>query len=439
MNIKLKKLNIENYKKITVSEDIPGDAKSVNVSGRNGAGKSSFIDALSLSLGGKGVPKDPIKVGEDYAKIESELIQTINGEEVPFKTLMEFKRDGEKIKTSFTLFLNGKKSKGNTAKDKLDDLINNTFFDIFEFGDLTAGEQKKFILKLFRLEEEFDKLDSDRQAQQDLITQTKKQIESIKISYSEFKGIDESEEVLYIDPSELIQKQQEVGDIKIKKDAALNETTNAEIKLKDGVSKLAGLEQELAQLKAAQKALEESIEAQRDVITKTGNLRDELHKKYEAITVPELDAAEELEKIKENNIKFEALKKVKELKKQELKENNKILDATEVKNSIDKQKVAKLNEAVTKFGLDGLGFNENGLTYEGLSVSEAQLSKAQLMELGVKISLATKPNLKIARIKDASLMDSDTKKRVDDLADKYGLLVFYEMVNDCDLSITYEE
>ena len=439
MNIKLKKLNIENYKKITVSEDIPGDAKSVNVSGRNGAGKSSFIDALSLSLGGKGVPKDPIKVGEDYAKIESELIQTINGEEVPFITLMEFKRDGEKIKTSFTLFLNGKKSKGNTAKDKLDDLINNTFFDIFEFGDLTAGEQKKFILKLFRLEEEFDKLDSDRQAQQDLITQTKKQIESIKISYSEFKGIDESEEVLYIDPSELIQKQQEVGDIKIKKDAALNETTNAEIKLKDGVSKLAGLEQELAQLKAAQKALEESIEAQRDVITKTGNLRDELHKKYEAITVPELDAAEELEKIKENNIKFEALKKVKELKKQELKENNKILDATEVKNSIDKQKVAKLNEAVTKFGLDGLGFNENGLTYEGLSVSEAQLSKAQLMELGVKISLATKPNLKIARIKDASLMDSDTKKRVDDLADKYGLLVFYEMVNDCDLSITYEE
>jgi len=439
LNIKLKKLNIENYKKITVSEDIPGDAKSVNVSGRNGAGKSSFIDALSLSLGGKGVPKDPIKVGEDYAKIESELIQTINGEEVPFKTLMEFKRDGEKIKTSFTLFLNGKKSKGNTAKDKLDDLINNTFFDIFEFGDLTAGEQKKFILKLFRLEEEFDKLDSDRQAQQDLITQTKKQIESIKISYSEFKGIDESEEVLYIDPSELIQKQQEVGDIKIKKDAALNETTNAEIKLKDGVSKLAGLEQELAQLKAAQKALEESIEAQRDVITKTGNLRDELHKKYEAITVPELDAAEELEKIKENNIKFEALKKVKELKKQELKENNKILDATEVKNSIDKQKVAKLNEAVTKFGLDGLGFNENGLTYEGLSVSEAQLSKAQLMELGVKISLATKPNLKIARIKDASLMDSDTKKRVDDLADKYGLLVFYEMVNDCDLSITYEE
>ena len=439
MNIKLKKLNIENYKKITVSEDIPGDAKSVNVSGRNGAGKSSFIDALSLSLGGKGVPKDPIKVGEDYAKIESELIQTINGEEVPFKTLMEFKRDGEKIKTSFTLFLNGKKSKGNTAKDKLDDLINNTFFDIFEFGDLTAGEQKKFILKLFRLEEEFDKLDSDRQAQQDLITQTKKQIESIKISYSEFKGIDESEDVLYIDPSELIQKQQEVGDIKIKKDAALNETTNAEIKLKDGVSKLAGLEQELAQLKAAQKALEESIEAQRDVITKTGNLRDELHKKYEAITVPELDAAEELEKIKENNIKFEALKKVKELKKQELKENNKILDATEVKNSIDKQKVAKLNEAVTKFGLDGLGFNENGLTYEGLSVSEAQLSKAQLMELGVKISLATKPNLKIARIKDASLMDSDTKKRVDDLADKYGLLVFYEMVNDCDLSITYEE
>ena len=439
MNIKLKKLNIENYKKITVSEDIPNDAKSVSVSGRNGAGKSSFIDALSIALGGKGIPKDPIKTGEDYAKIESELVQIINDEEVPFKTLMEFKRDGGKIKTSFTLFLNGKKSKGNSAKDKLDDLINNTFFDIFEFGDLTASEQKKFILKLFRLEEEFDKLDSDRQAQLDLISQCKKQIESIKIAYKGFGDIDESTEVSYIDPSELIQKQQEIGDIKIQKDSALNNLNNAEAKKNDQISKLAGLEQELAQLKAAQKALEADIEAQQGKIQEAGKAQDEALKKYESIKIPEFDANSELEKIKENNIKYEALNKIKELRKQEQKENNKVLDATEAKNSIDKKKIAKLNEAVTKFGLDGLGFNDNGLTYQGLSVSEAQLSKAQLMELGVKISLATKPSLKIARIKDASLMDSETKKRVDELAHKYDLLVFYEMVNDDDLSITYEE
>jgi len=65
--MKIFEVKSENFKRLSVV-DITFDGKGVIITGKNGVGKSTFIDAIYTTLTGKDVPPDPVQTGKDKAK-----------------------------------------------------------------------------------------------------------------------------------------------------------------------------------------------------------------------------------------------------------------------------------------------------------------------------------------------------------------------------------
>ena len=77
MGMKIVEFRAERFKRLSAVEITPGDGVVV-VSGKNGAGKSSVLDAIWLALGGGSAAKDsgttrPVKDGEADAMVRLDL------------------------------------------------------------------------------------------------------------------------------------------------------------------------------------------------------------------------------------------------------------------------------------------------------------------------------------------------------------------------------
>jgi hypothetical protein len=100
---------------------------------------------------------------------------------------------------------------------------------------------------------------------------------------------------------------------------------------------------------------------------------------------------------------------------------------------IDKMKTTK--EKITKeakFPIDGLGFGENGVEFDGLPFEQA--SGAQRLRVSVAIGAALNPKLKVSIVRDGSLLDDDNLALLGELAEEYGLQVWVERVGSHDES-----
>lgn len=96
---------------------------------------------------------------------------------------------------------------------------------------------------------------------------------------------------------------------------------------------------------------------------------------------------------------------------------------------IDAQKAAML--AATKFPVEGLSFDKDGgVTYRGLPLSQA--SGAERIRVSMAIALAGNPAIKLVLIRDASLLDEDSLAMVAEMAEAAGAQVILERVGSGD-------
>lgn len=71
--MKIIKLQSENVKKLKAVEITP-DGNLVVIGGNNAQGKTSVLDSITMSLAGKSaIPAQPIRTGEDKARVVCEL------------------------------------------------------------------------------------------------------------------------------------------------------------------------------------------------------------------------------------------------------------------------------------------------------------------------------------------------------------------------------
>ena len=93
-------------------------------------------------------------------------------------------------------------------------------------------------------------------------------------------------------------------------------------------------------------------------------------------------------------------------------------------DKIDADKQAQL--AAVKWPVAGLGFGDTGVSYNGLPFSQA--SGAEQTEVSFAMAAALNPQLKIAIIRDASLLDAEQMAVVCKLAEKYDMQAWLEVV-----------
>jgi energy-coupling factor transporter ATP-binding protein EcfA2 len=384
---KIVRLESTNYKRLKAVEIAPDpDGNLVIVAGKNGQGKTSILDSITAALGGvsaKTTPK-PIREGEERAEIilETEDLIVTRRFTASGSTLTVKAPDGAVY------------SKGQA---KLDDMLGKLSLDPLAFTQLSDRDQLATLLDLVELPFDPAKLDAERKGIFDERAEVGRQGKAIgDVTVDDSLPIDETS------VSELLSKYRSAQQTNAQLDAALDEMEEASVRVNE-------LE---AQLILAKERLTTAAEA-----LKVSPDRVELDPIQAQIDGAETTNAA----IRANNA---ARGKVN--RQAELRAHYKAL--TEQIEALDKRKAEGLASA--KFPIEGLGFDESGVTYQGVPFKQA--SAAEQLRVSLAMAIALNPKLRVIRIADGSLLDSDNLALVESIARENDFQVWIEMVGDGD-------
>jgi chromosome segregation ATPase len=103
-----------------------------------------------------------------------------------------------------------------------------------------------------------------------------------------------------------------------------------------------------------------------------------------------------------------------------------VANRTKQIESLDAMKAEGL--AAAKMPTEGLSFDEDGVTYNGLAFSQA--SSAEQLRVSCAIGMAAKPEIRIMRITDGSLLDSTNLAVIEEMAREHEYQVWIERVDE---------
>lgn len=381
--MKIIKLTAENVKRLKAVEINPDGTVQV-ITGRNAQGKTSVLDAIWLALGGGAASREtsrPIRDGEEAASVTLDL-----GDITVTRT---WKGD----KTNLTV-TSADGAKYSSPQSVLDALVGRLSFDPLEFTRLSARDQVAALLDLVELDVDPVALDAERQALYDqrlAVGQQGKALGEVPALIPDVPEVEQS-------ASDLIVKIQDARD-------SNSVVLGSREKVDTLTERIADLEDQIIEARAS---LEKASEAAgRDLIDIT-SLNDSLAK------------------IEETNraVRFNADVKVKADRRDALKADYNGLTAKI--DDLDKSKAAALAKA--KFPVDGLGFDDSGVIFNGVPFSQA--SSAEQIRVSLAMAMSLNPQLRVIRILDGSLLDADNLALISEMAADRDYQVWIERVAD---------
>ena len=381
--MKIVRLTSENIKRLKAVEIEPDGTLQI-VSGKNGQGKSSVLDSIWLALGGGVAKKEtarPIRDGQTRAKVEldlGDLIVTREWTANDKSTLKVSSKDGALYKS---------------PQSMLDALIGRLSFDPLAFTQLSAKDQKAQLLDLVDLDVDVDALD----AQYAELYEERKQVGRD----GKALGTIEVDDTLPEDETsatDLIREIQEAQRLQSENGQLEYYLAQAQARVDDLQTALAEATQKLVALKARP-----------------------VHK------VPDIAALEtKLANVEGENAKIRSNNDARTREQQSDALRDKYTTLTDELKSLEARKSNALSSA--KFPVDGLGFDSGGVTYNGVPFSQA--SSAEQIRVSLAMAMALNPKLRVIRIMDGSLLDSDNMALIEDMAREKDFQIWIERVAD---------
>jgi DNA repair exonuclease SbcCD ATPase subunit len=386
---KIVRLESTNYKRLKAVEIAPDpDGNLVIVAGKNGQGKSSILDSITAALGGvnaKTTPK-PIRDGEERAEIvlETEDLIVTRRFTASGSTLTVKSPDG-------AVYPKG--------QAKLDDLLGKLSLDPLAFTQLPDKDQLKTLLDLVELPFHPQQLEGERAA---LFTERTDVNRDLKQLHAQTFDL----------PADCPTEEVSVGDLLAQIDAAQNHhhRMTVAVTAREGWSDaIERLKRELAHAEASYREAAAQV--------------DELK------PLPDADGLKErLANVETTNRQARAYKAWQAVQQRIAEVEAEAFDLTKRITAIDQRKAEGL--AAARFPIDGLGFDESGVTYRGVPFKQA--SSAEQLRVSLAMAIALNPKMRVIRIADGSLLDSDNLALVEQIAREHDFQVWIEMVGDGD-------
>jgi DNA repair exonuclease SbcCD ATPase subunit len=444
--------------------EIVPNRSTIVLTGRNGMGKSSVINSIAWTLGGtKLIPEQPIRRGASKAEtmidlgdfIASLKITQGSGAKLSLKS-----KDGLDIRQPATA---------------LKSLTNEILIDPVAFlrlGETPEGRRKQgeTLRQLVGLD--FGALDEKKEQAYDSRWAKNAELDKAKATLSGYTlqaGVPEEE----ISVKDLMAQIESVEREEIEltdryntnMDGAMNlarklngeydrikelfESTGRQItealeKLAESDADIKLAEQALADLRRKRNALKDrcdTLSTERD-----GHKKAVSKLSYEDVealqTTREQKTAEirkeygdklgplrkQISEADDTNTKVRSNRRYKELKK-EVSSLQQQADAfTAQIEEVEKQKKDQLSAA--KFPLEGLSFDETGVLLNGLPLNQG--SQAQQLKAVLAIGFALNPKVRVALIRDASILDQASMKEVEAMMDTVDGQAWLEVVESSD-------
>ncbi|QDK01929.1 AAA-ATPase [Arthrobacter phage Vibaki] len=387
------KLEATNFKRLRAVEITPaGDL--VVISGRNGQGKTSVLDAITAALGGtstKALPR-PIREGASNAEIviETDDLTITRRFTASGSTLTVVGKDGLKV------------PKGQA---RLDTLLGRLSLDPLAFTQLDDKQQLKTLLDLVELPFDPAELDQQRAAIFEDRTDVNRELKALTAQQAAFA----------VFPTDVPTEEVSVNDLLTKLEAARALDRDYEAAARqhaEAVDRVDRLRAELADAERGLKAAAEQLaEWDGHVLNEAALLLDQIHN---------------AETINAQAREYAAYQRLQQ-RIADVKTSADLL--TEQIETIDQRKRDGLAAAKFPGGLP-LGFDETGVLLNGIPFKQA--SGAEQLRASLAMAIALNPALRVIRIADGSLLDSEGLQMVADMAAKNDCQVWIEVVSDGD-------
>lgn len=385
--ISLTTTNYKRARRVEIKPDATGAL--VIVSGNNGEGKSSVLDSIAAALGGvnaKATPR-PIRDGESKAEIVLEtedltVTRTFTG---AGSRLAVQSKDGATF------------SKGQA---KLDELVGKLAMDPLAFTQLSDRDQVAQLLALVDLPFDPAELDDQRKTLFDRRADIGRQGKAI----GDFT-VDASL------PSEETSASEIIAEIRqAETDGRARAEWENGIRLAEG--RVTDIREQIETLTADLANWESTLKTRRAGQADLPPVQDTAPLEARLAAVEETNAA-----IRTNN-------------QARAKEENRIRLLAEYDalsqdlSALDMQKRDGL--AAAQFPVAGLGFDESGVTYQGVPFKQA--SSAEQIRVSLAMAIALNPGLRVIRIADGSLLDANSLALIKEQAEQYDFQIWIEMV-----------
>lgn len=393
--MKVISLEAENFKRIKVARITPAGAL-VEITGANGQGKSSVLDAIFAAFGGADASPDvPIRTGATSARVRADC-----GEIIVTRKY---------TKAGTTLEVKGADgSKHSSPQKMLDALLATLSFDPLAFSRMPAKEQLSTLRGLVKVDIDLDKLDAENAIDFEARTEANRVVKSLT---SQIEAI--------VVPDGTPTEPVDIASLSAKLTAAID--ANADIQ------------------RRAQKRIEarQKIDADRDRATA---LRAEADKLDEASAALEqrladagpLPAAEdigairaEFDNITATNAAVAKRQSRAALVAQRATAEKRSEELTAAMQARTDQRAAAISAA--KMPVDGLSFGDGHVIYGGLPLDQA--SGAQQLRISVAIAMSSNPKLRVLRVRDGSLLDPDGLELLRKMAEENDFQVWIERVD----------
>jgi len=450
--MKIIKLKAENIKKLVAVEITP-TGSVIKITGKNASGKTSVLDAIFWALGGlNNIQTQPIRKGQTKAKVEIDL-----GEMVVKRTFNEGgttslnieNKDGLRFKSPQTM---------------LDGLLGKLSFDPLEFMRQDSRKQFETLRQLTGVD--FSKLDGLRQRTYDGRAATNRDVRRLEVQIETIRIPDNPSEVKEqeVDIAELMEK---VGKARAKnregeklqtvvkeRNRDINEATQRTTSLQWQIAQeqssleddITTLEQQISHRRERHNQkyglLQKEKEKEQQHLKDSQSEYTQLEKQLESfVFVDVLTIQANLEQAeKTNRVVREAIRiyekaiqdtgQIMETKKQARSELRQLKEAAQNLTSkiqgIDEEKQKQIAEA--KFPLDGLSFGDGAVTYNDLPMDQA--SHAEQLRVSMAMAMSLNPKLKVIRITDGSLLDSQSMRVIEDMAKDQDYQVWIEQTDE---------
>lgn len=394
--MKIIQLTAENVKKLKVV-DITPTKDFIQITGRNGSGKSSVLDSIWWALAGKeAIASEPIRKGEEKAIIKLDLGSMI--------VTRRFTKAGTTLAVE-----NAEGFKAPSPQAMLDAIIGNLTFDPLEFSRMPAKQQFDTLRQIAEVKIDFEALAKEDAADTERRRDINRDIKNLE---GELAGITVSDNA----PDEAVDVTKLLGDLEeidvfnteMMDRTALRDKKWNYIQYEEKV--IGGLKKQLA-------------DAQEN-LTK-------LNVEFETINAT-IQPLEDNTAIKAKLSGAEAINKAHAAKQRRGTINAQVALKTKAADEITASLAARTAFKVdalqkTKMPIDGLSLGQGEVVFNDIPF--LQLSAAEQLRISVAIAMAANPKLKIIRIKDGSLLDDDSLKMIQAMAGEHEYQIWCEMVN----------
>ncbi|MFY9293290.1 MAG: AAA family ATPase [Methylorubrum rhodinum] len=410
--MKIIELTAENVKRLKAVAIRP-DGNLVEISGRNGQGKSSVLDAIWWALAGSShIQAVPIRKGETEARIRLDL-----GE---LKVIRTFKKREDETFTTSIVVESQEGARFPSPQRMLDSLLGELSFDPLAFSRMD-GRQQLEALKRFVPGVDFAAIEKANKADFDRRTDVNRQAKALRAQAAGI-GVPAGAPAERIDETALVEEMERAGEhnADLERRKARLEQAGRDIAI---IRTDANRERTLAQ------DLREKAEAAEARAKSQDEAADDLQRKLDqAPALPEvIDTSAVRRQIDEARKKNRAV----DLREQRAAVEARAREAEETSSGLTKaieDRTAAKREAIAKAALpvSGIAFGEDEILLNGVPFEQA--SSAEQLRTSVAIAIAANPKLRVIRVQDGSLLDDEAMAILAEMADAADCQVWVEVV-----------